>query len=479
MTGHDRTDYQTAPPGPPGATDQAEATETTGPTWVTGRTGAPVRRVSDVYGRRYRVGESDVDLIGRPRAWMIRLAWLAMLAVSLFQYGYAAALPALATLNGWTVRQALLVLAVWVACQAGVALPAAWVYRRLRARATPMMFAGAVLCGAALATLAHAQSLAAVLAGYSVAGGIGVGLIYVACLGTVTEWFPERIAAATGVVSGAFGYGALPFVVAAGYFLHAGNRLMILDGAAVLVAVIIAGCGLLLRRPPAGWWPAHIDPQAWAVDRRLNRSIPNNMPALRRFSLRAAVRSGMLPRMFVVLVLAAAMAFFDLALLAGYPGSGPLLIVASIGVLAVGTGLGRYASSLLSDRLGRRRILAYALALGGLAQFGLLAAVQGGPPVVVVACGGLAGVGTGAGYSLLVSLVRDWFGDEATLPHYGFVYTGKAVGGVAGIGLAAFVVAAPAAPVTIAIAGLLGLVGALLAHRLRQPGRPALPNPGW
>ncbi|MET0492389.1 MAG: MFS transporter [Actinoplanes sp.] len=427
----------------------------------------PVRQVSDVYGRRYRVGESDVGLTGRPRVWMIRLPWLAMLAVSLFQYGFAAALPALTAMNGWTAREGLLVFGLWVVCQAGVALPAARLFRRMRRRSMPLLLAGAVLCGVALATLAHAQSVTAVLLGYSVAGGAGVGLVYVACLGVVTEWFPERMAAATGVVSGAFGYGALPFVVVAGSLLGAGNRVLILDGAAVLVVAFVGVGGLLLRRPPGNWWPEHLDPQQWAVDRRLNRSIPNNMPALRLFSLRAAVRTGMLPLMFVVVVLAAAMAFFDLAFLARYAWQ-------PIAVLAVATGLGRYLSSRLSDRLGRRRILAYALTLGGLAQFGLLAAVQAEHLVLVMICGGLAGVGTGAGYSLLVGLVRDWFGDEAALPGYGFVYTGKALGGVAGIGV---VMAAPAPGLTFIVVGLLGLLGALLAVRLRQPGRPVLLNP--
>jgi MFS family permease len=432
-----------------------------------------VSGVRDVYGRRYRVGESDVDLLGRSRVWMIRLAWLAMLAVSLFQYGYAAALPALTSMNGWTMRQGLLVLAVWVVCQAGVALPAAWLYRRFGIRAA--LVTGAALCAAGLVALAYADSLAVVLAGYSVAGGIGTGLVYVACIGIVTEWFPERIATATGFVSGAFGYGAVPFVVFAGFVLDAGSRAVILDAAAVLVAAVLTAGALVLRRPPANWWPAHIDPQRWAVDRRLNRSIPNNMPAIRPFSLRAAVRSGVLPVLFVVVVLTAAMAFFDIAVLAG---TGPATVAVSVAVLAVATGLGRYASSRLSDRLGRRRTLAHALALGAVAQFVLLAAVSGGHAAAIVVCGGIAGLGTGAGYSLLVALVRDWFGDEATLANYGMVYTGKAVGGVLGIGLAAYVLGAPAAPGAFAVAGGLGLVGALLAYRLRQPGRPALTLPG-
>ena len=406
---------------------------------------------TDVYGRRYRVGESDVELLGRPRVWMKRAAWAVMAAVSLFQYGYAAALPAFIEMNGWTVRHALLVLAVWVLCQAGSAAPAAWLYRRSGRNPELLLLVAAALCAAGLVSLAHESSGF----GYAIYGGLGTGLAYVVSIGVVTEWFPERIAPAAGAVSGAFGYGALPFVLLTGLFLNSA----LLDVTAVVVAGVLVTAALLIRRPPAHWWPSHLDPHHWAVDRTLNTSIPNNQPALRHFSFRAAVRTGVLPVLFVVVVLTAVMAFFDIALLA--TSRWPAVLIA---VLALSTGLGRWASSRLSDRLGRRRTLAYALMIGALAQFALIVTVEN--PVAVV----LAGVGTGAGYSLLVSLVRDWFGDEATLSNYAVVYTGKAVGGVLGIGLAA--AAAPEA-----VAGLVGLVGALLAYRLRQPGRPLLTLP--
>jgi MFS family permease len=243
---------------------------------------------------------------------------------------------------------------------------------------------------------------------------------------------------------------------------------------------VVAVSGVLMSRPPKNWWPAHIDPQRWALDRRLNRSIPNNVPAVRPYSPRAAVRSGMLPMMFVVVVLSAAMALFDITYLAGLAqvkGFRPVLVVASIGVLAVSTGFGRTVTGWLSDRLGRRRTLSLALAVGGVAQFGLLAAVHGDRMLAVVLFAGLAGAGTGAGYSLLVSLVRDWFGDDATLPNYGIVYTGKAVGGLVGIGLAGLVTTGPSAVVAFVVAGCLGLFGAALTRRMRQPGRPALPIP--
>jgi MFS family permease len=446
-------------------------------------TGYDVRahEVRDLYGRRYRIGESDVDLIGRSRRWMIGLPWLSMLAISLFQYGFAAAVPALAHRNGWSVWQAFWVLAVWVVCQAGVALPAAWLFRRTGRRLAVPMLAGAALCLVALVTLANARSLGAILLGYSLPGGLGAGLVYVTCIGAVTEWFPERIASAVGVVSGAFGYGALPFVVVAVYAHGVSNLALLLDVAAVVVFVVVGVGGVLMRRPPKNWWPSHIDPQHWAVDRRLNRSIPNNIPAARPYPPRAAVRSGMLPMMFVVVVLTAAMAFFDIAYLARSAlsqGARPVLLVASIGVLALSTGVGRTLTSSLSDRLGRRRTLGLALALGGLAQFGLLVAVPRNQTVAVAVFAALAGAGTGAGYSLLVSMVRDWFGDDATLPNYAIAYAGKAVGALAGIGLAGLVVTTPHAVMAFALAGCLGLLGAALTGRMHRPGYPALSKTG-
>ncbi|MGI5521765.1 OFA family MFS transporter [Micromonospora sp. CA-259024] len=440
-----------------------------------------VREITDFYGRRYRVGESDQALLGRSRAWMVGLPWAAMLAVSLFQYGFGAALPTLAAANGWSLWQAFAVLGLWVVCQAASSPLGGWLYRRQRRRLAVPMLAGAACCLTALVTLAHSGDLRAVLLGYSVLGGVGAGLVYMTCIATVTEWFPERIAGRVAVVSAAFGYGAIPFVVLAGHVLAPANRTALLDGTALTVFAVVALCGLLMRKPPKNWWPAHIDPQRWAVDRRLNRSIPRNRPAARPFPPRAAVRSGMLPMMFVVVVLTAAMALFDIAYLAGAAytqGLPSLTLVAAIGVLAAANGVGRAVTSSLSDRIGRRVTLGLSLLVGGVAQFGLLAAAtNGNHPVAVVGFAALAGAGTGAGYSLLVSLVRDWFGDDATVANYGIVYTGKAIGGPGGILLAGLVVTTPDSFVPFVVAGCFGLLGAALTRWMRQPGRAVVPLP--
>ncbi|BCB76824.1 OFA family MFS transporter [Phytohabitans flavus] len=441
------------------------------------------QEVTDLYGRRYRVGESDRALLGRSRSWMVALPWAAMLAISLFQYGFGAALPTLARANGWSLWQAFAVLGLWVVCQAASSPLGAWLYRRQRQRLAVPMLAGAACCLTALVTLAHSGDLGVVLLGYSVLGGIGAGLVYMTCVATVTEWFPERIAGRVAVVGAAFGYGGIPFVVLAGYVLAPSNRTVLLDGTALVVAGVVALCGLLMRKPPKNWWPERVDPRRWAVDRRLNRSIPHNRPAARPFPPGAAVRSGMLPMMFVVVVLSAAMALFDIAYLAGAAYTQdlpPLTLVAALGVLGAANGAGRAVTSSLADRIGRRGTFGLSLLVGGVAQFGLLAAAtNGNHPVALAAFAALAGAGTGAGYSLLVSLVRDWFGDDATVVNYGIVYSGKAVGGLGGVLLAGLVVATPDSAGPFVVAGCLGLLGAALTRWMRQPGLAMvrLPSP--
>ena len=52
------------------------------------------REITDANGRVYRVGETDRDVLGRSRASMVWLPWIAMMAVSVFEYGYGAAFTA-------------------------------------------------------------------------------------------------------------------------------------------------------------------------------------------------------------------------------------------------------------------------------------------------------------------------------------------------------------------------------------------------
>lgn len=431
------------------------------------------RILRDHYGRRYRVGESDVELLGKSRSWMAWLSWAAMFAAGIQQYGFGAVAPVLTTTYGWTFPEVVVSFALWTVCQACAVYPTAWLRERgMFPPAVAVIFGGA-LCSAGMFTLGHANNLVAMFIGYSVLGGIGTGVIYATCVGTVMNWFPDRVPARVGAVSGAFAYGSVLFVLAAGFWLSEGNRGPLLDVVAVAVLMMIAGTAALLRDPPRRWWPERPDPREWAADKVRNRGVAVNRPALREYRPGEVLRCPAALAMYLIVVLAAAVLLFDVAYLATFvaaQGGGPVLAAVALAVLAGVTGAGRVLLGRLSDRLGRRRILRLALVTGGIAQFVLL--YSGDHAVGLIAGAALAGLGNGSCYSLLVSLVRDYFGEESALQNFGVLYSAKAVGALFGVGLAAFVVSTHGYLGAFAAAGALSVLGALLGGRLSQPGRP-------
>jgi len=444
------------------------------------RTAQGPRELTDVYGRHYRVGESDRDLTGRSRAWMLWLPGVTMAAVSVLQYGYGVLAPTLADVHGWSLAQVMSVLAVWVVFQAGVAFPTARLRQRRAVAPRTVIVVGGVLCLAGLVTLAHAGSLAVAILGFSVLGGTGAGLVYATSVTTVSAWFPESRGARIGAVTGAFAYGAVPLVLLFALGLDAGNSTLVLDLTGVAVGGLVVVCGFLFRDPPQDWWPSHIDPQQWAVDKQLNRSLPHNVPAVRQYSPSEAVRCRTLPVMYLILVSMAAVSLLGIAYLASFTldnGFGPGVVALAVSALALVNGGGRTVAARASDRFGRRETLAAVLAVEGVAQFGLIASGEAGQAAWLVVFALLAGLGGGAFYPLVGSLVLDYFGERSMLVNYAVVYSAKALGGLVGIGAVAFVVSSWGYVPVFTAAGCVGLVSAGLTRLLHQPGHPTLPAP--
>src|SRR5882757_5451170 len=103
------------------------------------------REITDANGRVYRVGETDRELLGRSRAWMVWLPWAAMMAVSVYEYGYGAAAKSLRDAHGWTRSETFWLLSIWAFFQALVAFPAGKLREKDIVSARTAMLAGAVL----------------------------------------------------------------------------------------------------------------------------------------------------------------------------------------------------------------------------------------------------------------------------------------------------------------------------------------------
>jgi MFS family permease len=432
-----------------------------------------VREVYDCWGRRYRVGPSAARLIGHSRRWMLWLPWAAMAAVGVLQYGFGAAVPALVAAHGWPPAQAFWLLALWTVCQAGVGLPTAYLRERGLVGPRTIMLLGAALCALGPLALATRNTIGAAVLGYSVLSGIGAGLVYAGCTSTAAKWYPEKSAARVSFVTGAFAYGSVPFAVAYVLGMNAANSTAFLGITGIVIGVLVLAAALLLRDPPAQWWPPHIDPQKWALDNRLNPGRVKNPPAVRQFTPREALRTGALPIMYVLLFCAGAVSLFNVTFFVTYAlwsGLGPVLIAVGVALLIGLNGAGRALAIRVSNHLGRRRTLVFTLTTLGFGQILFAGAASAGLRPLLFAAVVLAGIGGGAFYPLFASLTRDYFGERNTLEINGVVYSAKAFAGIAGVGLAALAVPTLGYPAVFLVATVLALGSAALAARLRRPG---------
>jgi MFS family permease len=295
--------------------------------------------------------------------------------------------------------------------------------------------------------------------------------VYAACITTSARWFPDRRTATIGFVTGGFAVGAVPSIL----LLTVLEQRIVFDLTAAVAVLVVLIAGGLLKDPPRHWWPAEIDAQAWAIDRKLNRSIPHNAPAVRHYRPGEAMRTGALPLMWLLLAISTALSLLGIGFVVSYGVSaGYSLGVAAFaaGMLAAVNGLGRSTAGHLSDRFGRRRVLAAVLMIEGFAHVGLVVAGAGWAFVV---CAMFAGLGGGAFYAIMANLVLEFFGENSLLQNQAILYSAKAVGGLVGIGVAASVAAAVGYRPLFLGAGLLGVLTALSVRLLKQPGRPALP----
>lgn len=427
----------------------------------------------DFLGRRYVVGPAAEELLGRRREWMLWLPWAAMAAIGILQYGFGSLAPALVE-RGWAAVDVFWLLALWTVCQAGAGFPVAFLRERGRIGPRSAMVIGAVLLLAGPLALAQGSYVVALL-GYSLLSGTGAGLVYATCSSTVAKWYPERAAARVSMVTGAFAYGSVPFAMAFLFTMDGGPLVPMLIVSGVLISLVVLAAGVVLRDPPANWWPPDVDPRAWALDGR-------RVSAVRQYSPREAIRTGVAPLMYLILFCASAVSLFDITFLAtlGARLDVALFVVALCTGLLLGTnGAGRALAIRVSDRLGRTRTLGWVLAVLGVGQLCLASAATNGSVPILLLASLLAGIGGGAFYPLFASLVREFFGDQSpgARQTHAAVYSAKAFGGVLGVGVAALVLPSWGYPAVFMLASGLAIASGALCLKLRQPGRflPGLP----
>ncbi|QDO99522.1 MFS transporter [Ferrovibrio terrae] len=322
----------------------------------------------------------------------------------------------------------------------------------------PVVGFGLACVAAGMFATSFADSLTAIIIFYGVGIGIGVGFAYVPAIGTVQRWFVAKRGQASGWAVAGIGIGTMAAPPAAAYAIEVfGWRgAYIAFGFATLVLGVLAT--LLLRASPASMG---LQPDGAAAPVNTAPTAPAGL------ELGQVLRH----RVFWLLYLACALncigtfvPFVHLAPYATDQGLSRIEGVWLVGLIGVGSTLGRFVLGGLADRIGRDRSLALIMLLNG-AALAYWSVAQGFTALAIFAL--VFGLFYGGFVALVPAFTADLFGLRAMSAVLGVLYTSVAFGTLLGPTLAGWVFDTTGSytwPILICTAGC--VVSALMVWKL-------------
>ncbi len=309
-----------------------------------------------------------------------------------------------------------------------------WVERsgpRKTMAAAACCFAGGFFV-AALGIAWH--SLALLLLGYGVLGGIGLGLGYIAPVSTLIKWFPDRPGMATGLAIMGFGGGAMvgsPLAMELMAAFRAPGEPGVWQTFVAMGAIygaLMAFGAALVRVPPPDFAPGGRTPtQPAGVGLTAAEAIRTKPFWLVWIVLFANVTAG-------IGVLGQASPMIQEMF-----GARPQAAAGFVGLISLFNLVGRFVWSSASDRLGRKTT--YALYLGlGVGLYALLpsAAAWGAQALFIAACCVILSM-YGGGFATVPAYLRDLFGTKQVGAIHGRLLTAWSLAAIVGPSLVTYV----------------------------------------
>ena len=269
---------------------------------------------------------------------------------------------------------------------------------------------GFIASGLYLTSLA--QSLYMLYISYGLLVGLGIALVYTPSIASVQPWFTQRRGLASGIASSGVGAGTLVLPVVVSYLMTQmswRDTLQTLSLGVVCVGLLAAY--LLKRAPQAGQGQKGALPGL-----TLKEALQS--PAFRWLYMGTLFGS---PVMFIP--------FAHISAAARDVGVPEAQAVGLVGLIGIGSLVGRFAIGWLADRLGRVKTLMLMQCLMGLSY--LIWAVAD-DRLVFALFAVWFGLSYGSIVSLLPAICMDLFGGKAVSAIIGTLYTGAALGNLLG-----------------------------------------------
>ena len=313
--------------------------------------------------------------------------------------------------------------------------------------------AGMALIALGLLATSWATSLLTVYVSYGLLVGLGIALVYTPSIASVQPWFTTRRGLAGGIASSGVGAGTLlvPVLVAMAIGPMPWREAMQVLALGVLVLGLLAAA--LLRRAPAA-------------------PSSGSGGSATGLTLRETLRSPTFRWLYLATVLASPVMFIPFAHVSASArdlGLGEAFAVGLVGLIGVGSLVGRFAIGLLADRLGRAQTLVLMqLSMG--ASYVLWGAAGGQFLLMIFAL--WFGLSYGSIVSLLPAICMDYFGGKSVASVVGTLYSGAAFGNLLGPVLAGAVFDHSGHYLGVmAVCGVLSLCATWASRQMKRSGQ--------
>jgi MFS family permease len=311
---------------------------------------------------------------------------------------------------------------------------------RFGPRATGL--AGMSCLAVGLLLSSYADSLMTIYLAYGLGVGLGVALVYTPSMGAVQPWFVRRRGLASGIASSGVGAGTLLVPILASWLILQTDWREAMRWLALIVVVAgFSSTWFLDRDPqrhglaPDGDRPRQRSGDELAADpasQARPAAAPASAQAAAGLSLRETLRAPSF-RWLYASTLAAGIPMFTpfahLSASARDMGIADTQAVALVGLIGIGSLVGRFAVGTLADRLGRLRTRVIVEATLG-ASFLIWALAGGYPAFAIFAI--VFGLSYGGIVSLLPPICSDLYGVRAVSGIIGLLYSGAAFGALLG-----------------------------------------------
>ncbi|PLW77113.1 L-lactate MFS transporter [Cohaesibacter celericrescens] len=326
---------------------------------------------------------------------------------------------------GWDLTTASLIFTAQIAVSTLTPMVIGRYQARLGTRG--YLFIGALIYGLGLLLTGFTTSFLMFFIIFGLGVGVGVGMLYPCLMGYGVRIFPEKKGLAAGLLAGSYGAGAILWAPIAASLENLYDIMTVYKIFGICFTIIIALFVLVLRDPDEEF----IAKTASAMSKAKGGTAEDkNWPEM--------VRSWK----FYLLLSLFALGTTSGLMVMGHASSilmenvGVTATKAAflVGMISIFNAVGRVFWGVISDSLGRFRILVVLFLVVGLSMVTLFSA-QGTLFVVAIMAVGFVYGGFAA---LIAPAAADVFGTKYVNVNYGFLYIAYGIGGVLGPQIAAF-----------------------------------------